>query len=45
MPALVRVFHERLVLRFVHINHVQRAGVFTVPTSGAHLFVDDWWHA
>jgi hypothetical protein len=44
MPAFLRIFHERFVLLFVHINHIQRAGVFTSPASGAEFLVDDWRH-
>jgi hypothetical protein len=44
VPALVRILHERFVLLSVHVNHIQRAGVFTGPASGAEFFVDDWRH-
>jgi hypothetical protein len=44
MPAFLRILHERFVLLFVHINHIQRAGVFTSPASGAEFLVDDWRH-
>jgi hypothetical protein len=44
MPAFLRILHKRFVLLFIHINHIQRAGVFTVPASGAEFLVDDWRH-
>jgi hypothetical protein len=44
MPAFLRIFHERFVLSFVHINHIQRAGVFTGRAPGAEFLVDDWRH-
>jgi hypothetical protein len=44
MPAFLGILHERFVLLFVHINHIQRAGIFTGPASGAEFFVDNWGH-
>jgi hypothetical protein len=44
MPALLRILHAGFVLLFVHINHIQRAGVFTGPAPGAQFLIDDWRH-
>ena len=44
MPAFLRIPHKGFVLLFVHVDHIQRAGVFTSPASGAQFFVDDRWH-
>jgi hypothetical protein len=44
MPAFFRVFHEGLVFLFIHVDHIQRAGVFAGPAPGAEFLVDYWRH-
>jgi hypothetical protein len=38
VPALFRIFYEGFSFHLIHINYVQRTGIFTGAATSAKLF-------